>query len=186
MQIDDNLIKRCIDKDAKGQKQLYILLLPYLRAIGMRYLRNQSYIKDVLQESFVKIFRGLDHYDSTKARIEKWAGRIVINTAINYNNRIGTREIERVDNLMKEASVLPSVLESLSNEDMMMILKRMPRNYFEVFNLFIIDGYSHDEIGEILNISTSLSRKRLSRSRQWMKDSFTKYPTWLDELRFSI
>lgn len=172
MQIDRDLISACISQKREAQKQLYKLLLPYLRAIAYRYLRDTSYLKDALQESYVKIFNELKNYNFDKGTLKHWAARITINTCINYNKRvIGIPNTEFLIDQHEEIA-LPEVLEKISNENFLFILKQMPEGYFDVFNLFIIDGYAHDEIASILGISVELSRKRLSRARKWLKKTF--------------
>lgn len=172
MQITDDLIKSCRTQNRVAQKQLYELLLPYLRAVASRYLRDTSYTKDVLQESFVKIFKHLDRYDSQKAPLQKWAARIVVNDCLNYNKRVIGIPNEEFDTTQHEIVCLPQVMKDLSDEHLLLILKKMPNGYFEVFNLFVIDDYKHEEIAQMLDITPALSRKRLSRARNWLKKIF--------------
>lgn len=172
MQINLNLIQSCKSQNRLAQKQLYQLLLPYLRAVASRYLRDTSFVKDVLQESFVKIFRYIDRYDPNKAPFDKWAAKIVVNDSLNYNKRVIGTPNEEFDTTKHDIICLPQVMKNLSDEHLLFILKQMPKNYFEVFNLFVIDGYKHDEIAEMLDIAEALSRKRLSRAREWLKKTF--------------
>lgn len=172
MQISDKLIKSCIAQNRRAQKQLYILLLPYLRAIANRYLKDTSYVKDVLQESFYKIFKNIKKFDNSKGDIKTWSTRIVINTAYNYNERVIGNSIEEFDIDEHNIICFPELAKDISTDALMTLLKQMPIGYYEVFNLFIIDGYSHDEIAEILKINESLSRKRMSRARAWIKKTF--------------
>lgn len=179
MHIDKAVIQSCLANQREAQKKLYQVLLPYLRAIATRYLKDTSYIKDVLQESFVKIFKNLNQYDPEKAALKSWAARITVNTALNYNQRQIGEASEEINPESSEVIVFPQIVGDLSNEDMLSILKTMPSNYYEVFNLSVIDGFSHDEIATMLNITLSLSRKRLSRARAWLKKTFpdkSRYP----------
>ncbi len=172
MQINQDLIQSCKSHNRMAQKQLYQLLLPYLRAVASRYLRDTSFVKDVLQESFVKIFKHLDRYDPNKAPLNKWAAKIVVNDCLNYNKRVIGIPNEEFDTTQHEIVCLPQVMKDLSDEHLLFILKQMPNGYFEVFNLFAIDGYKHDEIAQMLGITEALSRKRLSRARDWLKKRF--------------
>ena len=174
MEINGKLIKACKSQDRMAQKQLYMLLLPYLRAVANRYLRDTSYTKDVLQESFVKIFKSLKNYDPQKAPIKNWAAKIVVNTSINYNERvIGFANVE-FDSAQHDVVYTPIINGELTDEHLLIILKQLPKGYFEVFNLFVIDGYKHEEIAQILGISDSLSRKRLSRAKEWFKKNINE------------
>lgn len=170
MEIKDCLVQACIAQDRKAQKELYLILLPYLRAVAHRYLKNASYVKDVLQESFVKIFQRIETFKTSKGALKSWAARIVINTSINYNERvIGESACELREDY--GTIVLENKGQRLSRQKLMSMLKQMPKGYFEVFNLFVIDGYNHQEITNILGISEALSRKKLSRARNWLKKS---------------
>lgn len=172
MLVSKKLVDLCLSQNRAAQKQMYELLLPYLRAIASRYLIDTSYTKDVLQESFVKIFRSISHYNFEKAPFKQWAARITINNCLNYNKRVIGVPIEELVVAKHQGMVFPAVSEKWSTENMLLLLKQMPEDYFEVFNLNIIDGYSHAEISELLNISEDLSRKRLSRGKTWLKNFF--------------
>lgn len=184
MQIDDDLIRSCIASKRAAQKQLYGLLLPYLRAVANRYLRDTSYIKDALQESFIKIFKNIDKYDIERASFKSWASKITINSCLNYNQRvIGIPNEEFVKE--SHQTIVQWCEEKWSTEELLLILKQMPSGYFEVYNLFVIDGYSHTEIAKILGIDESLSRKRLSRGRAWVKKILKETPDWMSQFNLS-
>jgi RNA polymerase sigma-70 factor (ECF subfamily) len=172
MQISSDLIKACISQERKAQKQLYELLLSYLRAVANRYLRDISYSKDVLQESFVKIFKNIGTYNAQLAPCHQWAARIVINTCINYNQRVSVKSHEELTTIHNNIPITSETIRVISDEYLLFLLKQMPNEYFEVFNLFVIDDYSHQEIAEFLNINEALSRKRLSRAKEWLRDAF--------------
>ncbi len=169
--IDRSIIDACIRKERNGQKALYSILLPMLKPIVSRYLRNNQYILDVLQESFVQIFRNIDKFEPSKGNISSWASKIVINTSLNYNCRIigiNTYELENANVIAQETKAIE---KSMCIKDLKEVLQAMPKSYYHVFNLYIIDGYDHEEIAQILDISTDLSRKKLSRARNWIKNS---------------
>ncbi len=186
MEVDYDLIQSCIAQDRKAQKQLYELLLPYLRAIANRYLRDTSYIKDVLQESFVKIFRSLDKYNFDKAPLKQWAAKITINSAFNYNKRVIGVPKEEFVVASHETPILPANVQNWTDDDLLLTLKKMPEGYFEVFNLFVVDGYAHEEIAVMLGISEALSRKRLSRAKAWLKKNYEKIDLRAQPNRSSI
>ena len=182
MDINNDIIQSCIKQERAAQNKVYKILLPYLRAVAYRYLKDTSYVKDVLQESFIKIFRSIDKYDMQKASLKQWATRIVINTSLNYNDRVIGFPKEELKILNTGILSIPKAIQNLSNEHLLYILKQMPDNYFKVFNLHIIDGYSHQEISELLQINQELSRKRLSRARIWLKKTFHKNPDLINEI----
>jgi RNA polymerase sigma factor (sigma-70 family) len=170
MQISSDLIQACMSQERKAQKQLYELLLPYLRAVAARYLRDTSYSKDVLQESFIKVFKNIPTYKPQIAPFHQWAARIVINTCINFNQRVSVKSHEELTTAYNDIPITAETVQIISDEHLLALLKQMPNDYFEVFNLFVIDEYSHQEIAEMLNINEALSRKRLSRAKEWLKE----------------
>ena len=182
MEISIDIIRACIKQQRAAQGKVYKTLLPYLRAVAYRYLKDTSYVKDVLQESFIKIFRRLDKYDASNGTLKQWTARIVINTSLNYNERIIGLPKEELKMFKLDIHHAPLAIQKLSNEHLLYILKQMPDKYFKVFNLHVIDGYSHQEIGSILNISQELSRQRLSRARNWLKKIFHKNPDLINEI----
>lgn len=169
MHIEEALIHSCKKNDSNAQKRLYMLLLPYLRAIVNRYLRDTSYEKDALQESFVKIFKTIECYEEQKGALKSWAARITINTCLNLNKRViglPTEALESIGHLQPDESKYQlEDRKAVLNK----MLKDMPPDFSDVFNLFVIEGYDHKEIAEILSIETALSRKRLSRARVWLR-----------------
>lgn len=170
MNIHSDLIKSCANNDRKAQQQLYQLLLPYLHGVADRYLRDMSFIKDILQESFIKVFRNIDTYDAGKAPFQQWAARIVINTCLNFNRQARRVFPEELTVSRHEQPIDPIVVRGISDDYLLYLLRQLPEGYFEVFNLHVIDGYNHDEIAHLLGITETLSRKRLSRARNWLKN----------------
>jgi len=184
MTINEKLIKACRSQDRMAQKQLYELLLPYLRAVASRYLRDTSYAKDVLQESFVKIFKNINRFNINKAPIEKWAAKIVVNTCFNFNDRVIGFTKETFEAGQHDVAYTSTVSHELTDEHLLFILKQLPKGYFEVFNLFVIDEYKHEEIAKILGISEVLSRKRLSRAKEWLKKNINEKTLWKSQIKF--
>lgn len=170
MQINIELIAACISNQRVAQKQLYDILLPYLNVICQRYLRNQSDRSDVIQETFISLFKNLHQFDVHKASFKTWATKIAINYALKANEKGNRNATQELVVPMHEPKLDPAILRQLSNEELLLWMKRMPENYFAVFNLFVVDGFSHKEIANILRIDESLSRQRLSRGKAWLKD----------------
>jgi RNA polymerase sigma-70 factor (ECF subfamily) len=163
------LIAKCLANDRGAQRHLYDLCLPYLNLTCRRYLIIEADLKDALQDAFISIFGNLTQFDVQKASFKTWSTRIAINACLKCNRKrkqAGTQEL--VIN-MHDPEIEPEVFVQLSNDDLVAWLKQMPRPYFEVFNFYVIDGFSHQEIGKMLDIDPQLSRQRLARSRAWLK-----------------
>ncbi len=172
MQISAELIRACKKGESRAQKELYVLLLPYLRAVARRYLFQETQLRDVLQDAFVKIFKSIKSYDSTKGEFRKWAVMITINTSHNANRKAGKMQQEEFIISKHDQAMNPEVFEKMSKDDLLAILSKMPTDLSVVFQMFCIDGFDHDGISEVLQIKTVLSRKRLSRARKWLKEYF--------------
>ena len=171
MEINSLIIDGLQKQDHRAQREFYDLMLPYLRAICSRYLYEKSNIKDVLQESFISIFTKIDSFDSKKGSLRKWSSTIVINNSINQNRKTSRRQESQFEIKIHDLGESNAVL-NMSDEDLLFILKKMPSELLDVFNLNVIDGYSHQEISDILHISILSSRKKLSRARKWLQTTF--------------
>lgn len=171
MNISGELIKQCKLNDRRSQKELYLQLLPYLKAICQRYIIKKEDYKDALQEALVLIFKKIDGYDASKGAFHSWAVRVTINATFNYNKRVSVNNEDEFQLSFHDVSTEPEVYKNMSDEEMFELMKGMPKSYFDVFNLFVIDCYDHEEISKLLDISVPLSRKRLSRGRYWLKNA---------------
>ncbi len=174
MIIPNALIEGCQKKDRSAQKRLYTLLLPYLNAVCGRYLNYTEERQDTLQEAFIKIFTNINQFDPSRSQFKTWAVKITINCCLKCNVKAAKNDTQEFLPEQNSQTVTPKVLEKLSDEDLQNFLKTMPQKYYEVFNLHIIDGFSHKEIAALLNIEEALSRKRLSRARAWLSSKSTQ------------
>jgi RNA polymerase sigma factor (sigma-70 family) len=169
MMISDSLIEACIKNDRKGQKKLYELLLPYLTNLCYRYLHNTHYLDDAVQESFIRLFKYIHQFDPSKGTMKAWAGKIAIHCSLEYNRK-EKPDVSLDTAAAKQLSIPASAVEQLSADHIMEVLKKIPTEHREVFMLHCIDGYSHQEIGQMLSIDEGNSRKRLSRAREALKE----------------
>ncbi len=185
MNISESTISGCIRNCPKAQRELYEALLPYLRAVAQRYLKDPSFNMDVLQESFVKIFNNIKNHDSSKAPLKNWAAKIVINCSLNYNKRVAISNVEEFNGSIHGSSFELDEIDDLPDEFLVDSLKEMPGKLYNVFNLNIIDGYTHKEIAQILNINESNSRKLLSRAKEWLRAAYQKNESDYTKIRIS-
>lgn len=163
---EEELIKLCKKGDSKAMNTLYEYYVPKMRGLCFRYVRTVFEVDDVLQEAFVKVFMKLGKYDF-KGSFEGWIRRIVINTAINYyhSNQSFFDQVQ-IDEVIEKDSGVVEVLEKLSIEDLYALISKLPSGYRFIFNMYAIDGYSHKEIAEILEITESTSRSQYTRARK--------------------
>ncbi len=173
-QVDENaLIKQCLIGDAKSQKRLYDQYARIMFGVCLRYSNGYDDAKDILQDGFVKIFGKLGQY-SFNGSFEGWMKRIFINTAlehyrVNKNHMMHSDVEEAYGNAHDDFTI-----ERISRAEILAIMNRMAPGYRSVLNLYLIEGYSHAEIGEMLGISEGTSKSQLSRARVLLQAELLK------------
>ncbi len=171
MIVSDVIIEKCKSNDRMAQRRVFEALLPAIKSVVRRYLLDLSFLDDMLQEVFIKIFQNIQLYDPAKGTILNWTTRLAINHVINFNHKNLKKAFEELPEDMTSSDSIrqPVVYSNLGNDELLQYLKRMPAISYEVLNLHAIQGYQHSEIAEILEISEANSRKILSRARKWIK-----------------
>lgn len=164
----EDIINGCRQGQRKSQKQLFEYLAGNLLTVSRQYTPRASDPLDNLQDSFIKIFDRIYSFDPNKGNLESWARRIVINTALDKLNKKGIEEV------VLEYEHLPEILESKIKdtediEQLMHIISQLPDGYKQVFCLYEIEGYSHKEIAEQLQIKEATSRSQLNKSKQLLR-----------------
>ena len=161
----DILLDGCRKGDRKAQKRLFDRLAPKMFPVCIRYMGNTESAEDVLQEGFVTLFSRLDSY-SGKGSFEGWARRLFVNTALmqlRKNDALaGSDDIDTVRSLSSEA---PTAVETLGYRELMKLIASLPEGLRTVFNLYVVEGYSHKEIAEALGMEEATSRSKLQRAR---------------------
>ncbi len=171
---ESDIIKGCQNGIAKFQKELVVRYSPMLMTVSRRYSRDNESAKDVLQDSFIKIFRHIHKYKPIGS-FTAWMRRIVINTALqSLDKSCFKKELSGLGELQEHPSTSPDIYSHLGAEELLTLIQGMPDGFRQVFNLNILEGYSHREIGEILNITESTSRSQLVRARNYLKKMLAK------------
>lgn len=166
---EDDWLERCLEGNRRSQRDAFRHLLPILRGVVRRYTWNESDVQDILQEAFIRIFKSAKQFDKTKGSFTNWSKRIAINTAINEGKK---RMRHRVMDHGVSVAIQPDVIRKMDLEDLVQTLTAMPTDQHRVFNLHLVDGFSHKEIGKMLNITPDVSRQRLAKARRWIKLRF--------------
>lgn len=164
--IIEQLIHECTKNNIKSQEQLYKLLAPKLFAVCLKYSRNYEEAQDNLQESFLVIFEKIGQFKNTGS-FEGWAKRIVINYVLQqYRN-------QKIFEIISEKIAVEEEVEiddeNVSLEFLTKIIQELPDRYRLVFNLYVIDDYSHKEIAEMLGITVGTSKSNLARAKAILK-----------------
>lgn len=169
-----SLVQECLDGVPTAQRALFTRLLPYLKSAVRRYIWSETDVQDVLQEAFIRIFRNLHQFDQTKGQVLTWARKIAVNVAMTEGIKQSNRMSRLVSNSVNQENEVYSdahehdVLRKLDLESLLQRLQLMPRINYNVLFLYAVDGYSHAEIAAMLDITAVMSRKRLSRAKQWI------------------
>ena len=151
-------IELCRKGDRSAQKVLFDILAPKMYPVCIRYVGDRETAQDILQDGFVTLFSKLGSYKG-EGSFEGWARRIFINTALMY--------------LRKKDALKTDIADQMSNmgyQELMKLVTSLPAGFRTVFNLYVIEGYSHKEIAELLGITETTSRTQLSRARIWLQN----------------
>ena len=167
---EKKLIESCLNGDRKSQKNLFDRFAGKMFALCRRYARNSQESEDMLQEAFVKVFNSLDKF-SFKGSFEGWIRRIVVNTCLRYleKDKITFEDIDIIEYSASNV-IQASAIENLAEEELLKVIALLPDGYKMVFNLYVIEGYSHKEIAKLLNIGESTSRSQLVKARKLLKE----------------
>lgn len=161
----DDIIKGCKAGKSGAQEALYRKYSSKLFGICLRYTKDYSAAEDVLQEGFIKILTNIKSYKGTGS-FDGWIRRIVVNTALErFRKQFQMYPITDI-NENELGLNYEDVLANINAKELLELVKELPPAYRMVFNMYAIDGFSHKEIGEILNISIGTSKSNLSRARK--------------------
>ncbi len=171
----ENLLARCLLKDAKSQKELYDLYKARIMGLCRRYTKNIEEAEDVYQEIFVRVFQNISRLKDYE-HLEQWIKKISINTAVNYYHKHKRHNhVEESQGYCHENEDYTLILSQFSDGMLIKLINELPDGYRMVFNLHEVEGYSHGEIGELLNISEVTSRSQLNRAKQTLKSKLKEF-----------
>lgn len=164
---ESELVRECLKGNHDSQKQLYEHFAPKMLGVCYRYAHSHEDAQDFLQEAFITVFRKLNQYKG-RGELGAWIRKIVVNTSLNclkarhrFTNNMNVIPIDNVpDNI--------SLPDSACDNELMELIHQLPVGYKTVFNLYAIEGYSHDEIAAMLDIKAGTSRSQFMRAREML------------------
>lgn len=171
LQIEHNeldLIQACVRSEKWAQKEVYECFYPVMLPICMRYAVHSDEARDILHEGFIKVFRNISKYQPG-TNLKSWIKRIMVNTAIDIYRKNQKRRTEDLNKVYHVANQETGVHSQLNAQEILNALNQLTPAYRLVFNLYVIEGYSHKEIGKILSITESTSRSNLVKARNKLK-----------------
>jgi RNA polymerase sigma factor (sigma-70 family) len=163
----EQLIRDCQQNKLKAQEQLYRLLASKLFSVCLKYSRNYADAEDNMQDGFLLIFKKIGQYQF-KGSFEGWAKRVMINNVLQKYRSEGVFEL--VSENIPDQPEVEIETESVSMEFLVNIIQELPDRYRMVFNLYVMDGFSHKEIADMLTITTGTSKSNLARARMILKE----------------
>lgn len=170
---DEDLVRGCMREDRSFQSLLYEKYSNKMFAICMRYSNTREEAEDVLQDSFIKIFNKISSFRGD-GPLEGWMRRVMVNTALKSRDKrrlkFESGDIEHAP----EQGMAAKAISKMGEKDILRLISELPEGYKLVFNLYAVEGYSHKEIGAMLDISESTSRSQYSRARHQLVEKLER------------
>jgi len=170
---EEKIIQGCIDEQKAAQQYLYETYSPKMYFVCLRYARHASEAQDMLQDGFIKVFDNIGAF-KFNGSFEGWIRRIIVNTALNYCRKSSFKHEKLGIEDYQDKIVQSKAVSNLGEKELLALIQKLPDGYRVVFNLYVIEGFSHREIGEMLDITESTSRSQLAKSRKWMQNELEK------------
>jgi len=163
-----DLIQACIRKERWAQKLLYEEYYGKLMGVCLRYSNSEHDALDILHEGYIKIFKNIEKYHPGTSLVA-WMKRIMINCAIDFYRKSIRRRTEDLEKAYYISSTEPDAVSHMTEKEILSSIQKLSPVYRVVFNMYVIEGYSHREIADHLNISESTSRSNLVKARAKLK-----------------
>lgn len=175
------ILKGCVKSDPRCQKQFYDRYLQFALKIAFRYVHSFENAALAANDAFVKIFRNIHNFEirdpnNPEAMLMGWIKRIVINASIDYMSKesLVPQMNELSDTVWKKTDNSQSGEDKILHKELISLIRKLSPAYRVVFNLYVIDGYTHNEIAQMLNISTGTSKSNLAKARAFLQKHFIK------------
>ena len=167
------IIEACVKGDRHAQRSLYEIFSKKMFVVCLRYTKSQQEAEDILQDSFIKVFKNLKGYRGD-SRLDYWIKRIVVNTALNsQRKKLYMYPMVDIEDVKSDFD-LNKTLAAFGLEELLNMIKELPTGCQTVFNMFAIEGFSHKEIAEMLEVSEGTSKSQFSRARKLLKEKIAK------------
>jgi RNA polymerase sigma-70 factor (ECF subfamily) len=170
----NDLLEGCKRSDRKMQELLYKMLAPKMLGVCMRYAKDQYEAEDILQNAFVKVFQKVNEFRNEGGSFEGWIRRIMVNTAIEAYRK--NQRMLNVIDIEEAYDVQQTTFDTkgLEAKDLMKLIEQLSGGYRLVFNMYVIEGYSHKEIADALGITEGASKSQLSRAKAILREKIIK------------
>lgn len=173
------LVRQCKRQDRRAQKLLYEQQAPLMLTVCRRYINDLDMAEEMMLSGFVKVFGKIDQFKS-EGSFQGWIRRIMVTTCLEWirNNRQLYKEVDLDE--INPAVDYSTADKNLEAEDLLQMIQELPQGYQTIFNLYAIEGYSHKEIAEQLDISVNTSKSQLSRARVFLQKKLVENERYLE------
>jgi RNA polymerase sigma factor (sigma-70 family) len=162
------ILKGCRKQHRESQKLLYQEFYSYAMSICLRYADNRDEAAEILNDGYMKIFSNISRFDLTKP-LKPWLRTIMVNTSINhYKQKQRTIQAEEMERAHRESEA-ETIMSGISYQEIIGMLHKLPPSYRTVFNLYVIEGYKHEEIAKMLGVTVGTSKSNLFKAKEHLK-----------------
>jgi RNA polymerase sigma-70 factor, ECF subfamily len=169
----DNIIKGCLKHDLQSQEQLYRLCYTDMIKICYRYAKDVDAVGSIFNDAMLKVFKNLDNYEE-QGKLMGWIKTIVVHTCFDYCKKQIAFKTSNYTHVNDNISIEPEVFKNVSAKEIQLLIKKLPLATATVFNMHVYEGYTHKQIGEILNISDNTSKWHFSEAKKNLKTKLEK------------
>jgi RNA polymerase sigma factor (sigma-70 family) len=164
----ERIIEGCKKQDRKAQEQLYRNYYRAMMTLCLRYNKNEADAMEVLNTGFYKVYKNIARYDAQKASLYTWIRTIIINSCLDFIKAKGNITRQELDQAAA-VDLPPDVFTRMSAAEILQLVRQLPPATQGVFNLYVMEGYTHKEIGGLMGISEGTSKWHLSEARKTLK-----------------
>jgi len=167
--LPENLLKGCRKRDRKSQKELYKLYYGYGMSITLRYASSREDAVTILNDTFLKVFEKLHTYDSQHP-FKPWFRKILINTSVNQYHKNRSEPVwQQLETEFLADNPSEAIISGITSQEILAMVQQLPPAYRTVFNLYVMEGYTHKEISELLNIHEGTSKSNLFKAKRELR-----------------
>ena len=173
MYTEEEIIAGCLQEKPSFQEKLYQLYAGRMMAVCVRYTRSRFEAEDIFHEAFVKVFQNLKNYQG--GSFEGWVRRIFVNTAINHYHK-NRKYLDQLDYSTVEEGTpaADDIISMISGKELLALINQMPEGYRLIFNMYVVEGFNHREIADMLKIAEGTSKSQLAKAKSHLKKMFQK------------
>lgn len=167
---ENAIIAKVRKQDRKAQTMLYDMYNRYWYVICLRYNNNLEDAQDVMQKGLIQIFSKINQFDEKKGTFKAWSSKVIVNENLMFlRKKVSSFDLEYSEQIPEISDSKESALDALSAQELTSMIQRLPAGYRAVFNMYVIEGYNHVEISDILNITTGTSKSQLFKAKRMLR-----------------